>query len=258
MLESWRYRELIWFLVRRELTVRYRRSLLGVSWVVLQPVAFALIFAAIITTRSDWFPVSGISVVTSLYMGLSLWQFFESALTGATLTLVANQQLVKNVSLPRKALLMSAVLVRLPDLLINLCLFVMIMLVTGSGLSVIWLLKLPVAVALLGFFAYALATLLAPVNVFRRDISHALPVAMRFLFIASPFWYSLQMLPDWLHRLMLVNPVVVSIEMCKRALTGEVALRTWEYLPAVIVIVVTIVSGHAVFRRLDGRLADGL
>src|SRR5829696_949446 len=181
--ELWTHRELIYFLTKRELQIRYKQSFFGVSWAILQPLAFAFMFALVFGEIFKTQPPNGIPYPVFAVAGVVPWLFFATSIQQGAGSLVLDANLIAKVYFPRLALPISKGLSLIIDLLIALPIVIIVILLYGVGIaSTIWLVP---AFLLLGVVtAFALATFLAAVNVKYRDVQLVVPMLIQILFFA--------------------------------------------------------------------------
>jgi lipopolysaccharide transport system permease protein len=253
--ECWAFRDLLYFLVWRDVRVRYRQTLLGASWAVLQPlfsvVVFTVFFGRVakITTDGVPYPVFSLAAVVP-------WTYFASAVAAGSIALVAQQQLISKVYFPRLLVPLAAVVTPLIDFAIAFALLVMVMIGYGvtPGPAVAWL----PAFTLLGI-ATALAASLwfCALHVRFRDVRYVTPVLLQLWVFASPVVYPAALVPAEWRALYALNPMVGVIEGYRWALVGGPAPGVM-ILPSVGVVVIALVFGLMFFRRVEGTVVDHL
>ena len=257
--ELWERRTLVYFFVWRDLKSRYQRTFLGVGWILLQPLLLAAIFAFIASHRTGLGLVAtDTPVFLIVFLGVSLWQFFETGLTGAVNSLGGNYHLLKKVYIPKPLLLLSAIVGRGFDFTLTMVVFVLLLWFTGAPLSVSGFLLIALAAAMLALTALLFSLLLAPLNVIYHDIGFALPFVMRVMFFATPLWYALSILPAGTQRLMMFSPIVAAIEMAKSSFVGDSAFAVGQLLPSLMLLIILAPIAVLVFRRHESTLVDHL
>lgn len=260
--ELWRYRAVIGFLALRDVQVRYKQSLLGAAWAVLQPLltmaAFVLLFGALL--GRDRLPApDGVPYAISTYCALVPWQLFATSLTTAGNSLVANQQLVTKVYFPRLAVPIAPILAALVDF--ALAFAVLLLMMWAAGIAPGWpLLALPVFVALAVAAALAVSLWLAPLNAIYRDVRYAIPFLVQLWMFASPVVYTTASVmkgqPGWLQHLYAANPMAVVIEGCRWSLLGSAAPSPVDIAASLLSVALLGCGGLYSFRRLERRFAD--
>jgi lipopolysaccharide transport system permease protein len=251
----WRFRDLLFALAVRDIKLRYRQTLLGVLWVVLQPLLGAGIFAFIFgrVARLD---SGGVPYLLFAYTGLLAWNLFNGIVLKASGSLVANAPLVAKVFFPRLLLPISGVLSTLLDFAIALFVGVLLFFISGQvpGASLVvapfWLVMLLLLATGLGLLGAALAVLY-------RDVLHVLPVALQFLLYGSPIGYTISVIPaGWPRLLYKLNPLAPLVEGLRVSLLGHgsIGLLSGGYACAISMVI--FVVGLIVFRRMERQFAD--
>jgi lipopolysaccharide transport system permease protein len=254
--ELWAYRELLLFLIWRDVKVRYKQTALGVAWVVVQPVVqmviFTLLFGRLAGLDSH---TGGVPYPLFAFAGLLPWTFFSAAVTNSGNSLVGSAHLITKVYFPRVLVPAAAVAAGLVDLLVSSA--VMVALLAYYRVAPSWeaLVAVPLLVLLTALLALGTGMLLSALNVKYRDIRHALPFAMQVWMFASPVIYPSALVPDPWRRLLALNPVAGVIEGLRAALFG--GPFPWESLGlAAAVTLLLLVVSALVFRRLERSFAD--
>jgi lipopolysaccharide transport system permease protein len=252
--ELWTYRELFGFMVWRTLKIRYKQTLFGVAWAVLQPVALTVVFTLFLGRLGGIRPGS-VSYPVFALAALVPWTLFSSGLIAASNSLVDSANLLQKIYFPRLLLPLSAIGTFVFDFLIAMAVLVILMLVSGIGVSLTWLWTVPLAVLCIGVAA-AFGIWLAAINVRYRDVRYAVPFVVQVLLFASPVAYSASAVPaEWLpiYRL---NPLTGVIEGFRWALLGASAPPFETVGIAIVVTVVVLVGGLFYFRRVERSFAD--
>jgi homopolymeric O-antigen transport system permease protein len=217
--DLWAYRELLYFLTLRDIKVRYKQTLMGAVWVVIQPLMTMLIFTLIFNkfARLD---TKHIPYPLFAYSGLLVWTFFSNAVTSGTYSLVNNSQLVTKVYFPRVFIPAAAVGAGLVDL--GIASVLLIALAIYYGVSPSWgALLLPLIVLLGAMLALGTGMLVSALTVKYRDLRHALPFIMQFWMFASPVIYPTSIVPEQWRWILIVNPMTGILEGFRAALTGQ-------------------------------------
>lgn len=217
--ELWHYRDLLYFLTRREVTIRYKQTILGIAWAVLQPLLATAIFTLFLG-RLAKIPSDGIPYPVFVYLGLLPWTFFSSALTRAGASLVANANLLSKVYFPRLLVPVSATLSALVDTGFGFLVLLAIML--GYGAPPAWgIVLLAPLLALVAVAATGLGLWLAALNVRYRDVQHAVPFLVQLWMFASPVVYPASKVPEEWRLLYSLNPMAGLVEACRNAPLGR-------------------------------------
>ncbi len=251
--DLWAYRELLYFLTLRDIKVRYKQTLMGAVWVVIQPLMTMLIFTLIFNkfARLD---TKDIPYPLFAYSGLLLWTFFSNAVTSGTHSLINNSHLVTKVYFPRAFIPAAAVGASLVDL--GIASLLLVALAIYYGVSPSWgALLLPLIVSFATVMALGTGMLVSALTVKYRDLRHALPFIMQFWMFASPVIYPTSLVPEQWRWILLVNPMTGILEGFRSALTGQAF--DWTMI-AISAVAATTLLGVAfyVFRGLEDTFAD--
>jgi lipopolysaccharide transport system permease protein len=252
--EVWVYRELLYFLIWRDLKVRYKQTAIGASWVVLQPLmsmgVFTLFFGRLAKLPSD-----GLPYPVFYFAALAPWTYFSTALTKTTNVVVGNQHVITKVYFPRLILPLSAVLSGLVDFVIAFVVLVALVLTyrLHPGVGVVWL---PFLLLLTVATALGAGLWFAALNALYRDVGYVMGFLVQFWMMASPVAYPSSLVPmrwRWLYGL---NPMAGVIEGFRWALTGHGQPPGELMLASAAAVLVLLVGGLAFFQRMEGTVAD--
>lgn len=254
MREFWAYRELLYFLVWRDMKVRYKRTALGASWAIIQPfftmVVFTLFFGKLAKISSDGVPYPIFS-----YAALVPWTFFSNGLTLSSQSLVNNSGLVRKVYFPRMIIPISAVLAGLVDFAIAFVVLIAMMLY--YGLTPSWhIVLVPAYCALALVSAVGVGLWLSAINVNYRDVRYAVPFLVQFWMFATPIAYPSSLLSEPWRTLYGVNPMVGVIEGTRWALLGTSTQPGPLTLVSCAAALVFVFTGAFYFRRMEKTFAD--
>src|SRR5258708_2716861 len=252
--EVWMYRELLYFFVWRDLKVRYKQTVIGVAWVVLQPLMSMGVFT-IFFGRLAKLPSDGLPYPVFYFAALAPWTYFSTALTTATNVVVENQRVITKVYFPRLILPLSSVMSGLVDF--GIAFVVLAALVLGYGLRPGWhAVWLPFLLLLAVATALGVGLWLSALNALYRDVKYVTPFLVQFWMLASPVAYPSSLVPSkwrWLYGL---NPMAGVIEGFLWALTGHVQPPGELLLRSAAAVVVLLVGGLLFFQRMEGTIAD--
>jgi lipopolysaccharide transport system permease protein len=252
-LDLWTYRELLYFLIWRDLKVRYKQTALGVTWVVLQPLLTTLIFT-VVFGRLTRVPTDGLPYPVFAFTGLLVWNFFNSALTGGSNSLVGNANILTKVYFPRVIVPGAAIGGRLIDFAIAFAILVGLMAFYAIPLtpSLLWL---PMLVALVTLLSLGLGMAAAALNVRYRDVGTALPVLIQLWMFASPVFYPASIVPERWQTLYSLNPMVGIIEGFRGAMFGR-DLNWFALTVSAAYALAFLIYGAYTFRRVERVFAD--
>jgi lipopolysaccharide transport system permease protein len=217
--ELWANRELLYFLVWRDLKVRYKQTVLGLAWVVLQPLLMTIIFA-IVLGRLARVPSDGVPYPLFAYTGLTLWIFFSGAVSITGNCLVGNAHLITKVYFPRLLIPIASIIARLADLGVALIILFGLMLYYRVPLTS-HIVMVPVVILLISLLALAFGLRTSAVNVKYRDVGMALPVLIQLWMFMSPIVYSLNLIPPRWRLLYSLNPLAGILHGFRAALFGS-------------------------------------
>jgi len=252
--ELWEYRELLYFLTWRDIKVRYKQTVLGAAWAIIQPfftmVVFSLFFGKLAKVPSDGIPYPIFS-----FAALVPWTFFANGLTQAANSLVGNANLIKKVYFPRLVIPLSAVISGVIDFVLAFVVLLGMMLYyhTFPTVNVLWL---PLLLILAFVTALGAGMWLCAMNVQFRDIRYAVPFLVQAWMFASPIAYSSSLVPENLRPLYGLNPMVGVLEGFRWALLGTDTAPAAMVAVSSAVAVALLVSGLYYFRRMEKTLAD--
>jgi lipopolysaccharide transport system permease protein len=251
--ELWHYRDLLYFLTWREISIRYKQTLLGFAWAVIQPVMTMVVFTVFLG-RLAKMPSDGIPYPVFSYLGLLPWLYFANAVTRSGTSLVSNAHLLSKVYFPRVLIPLSGVLSAAVDFAIAFVVLVGLMLWYGiaPAASTLWLLPLTLLTAVA---AAGAGMWLAALNVKYRDVQHAIPFLMQVWMYATPVVYPASVVPERWRTLFALNPLAGVIEAYRAATLGRA--MPWSLLGAsTVAAVLLVVIGTWQFRRMERSFAD--
>lgn len=252
--DVWAFRDLLWSLADRDLRLRYRQTVLGVAWVVLQPMLGALIFTFVFGVVAE-LSSEGVPYFRFTFASLAGWGLFAGVLTRASGSLVQNAGLISKVWFPRAVLPASTVPAALLDFVVAVVVLVLISL-PGGAVPGFGMLLAPFWAMALVLLALGLGLIGAALMVSYRDVQHILPVAVQLLLYASPVAYSASNVPFEYQALYHLNPVAVFLEGLRASLLGTAMPETRHVVSALLMTIVFLVLGSVIFRRLERRFAD--
>lgn len=252
--ELWRARETAFVFAWRDVKVRYKQSLIGIAWAVLQPVMTMVVFTLIFGKFAN-FPSQGQHYQVFVYSGLLPWAFFSTALTQISTSVVSNRQLVQKVYFPRLILPISGVLVPAIDFLFSAA--VLAGLMVWYDVAFHWTILLaPLFLLLLAVTALGVGSVLATINVRYRDVPYAVPFLIQTWLYLSPVIYPANAIPERWQVLLSLNPVVAAITGFRWATLGTPPPTTLQWGLGSAMALLFVVSGFAVYRRFESRFAD--
>ncbi len=254
--EIWKYRELLFFLVWRDITIRYKQTILGGMWAVIQPVATMIAFSIFFGNLAQ-VPSDGLPYPLFAYAALVPWTFFANGLQSASGSLVSSAHLITKVYFPRLVIPIAAVMAGIVDF--GLAFVVLLVLMWGYGrplsLNIIWL---PFFILLASCTALGVGLWLSALNVQFRDIRYVIPFLTQFWLFITPVAYSSDLLHSSSWQVVYgLNPMVGVVEGFRWALLSP---ERPPNLPMIGISIVTValvlISGAFYFRRMESKFAD--
>lgn len=244
--------------------LRFFGSALGYLWQLMRPLmlfgVLYVVFTHVLKFKSDaaFYPVA-------LLSGVVIFTFLSEATGTAVTSLVDRENLVRKIQFPRLVVPLSVVMTAMMNLVLNLCVVLIFLLLSGGSVRLEWL-ELPFLIALLGLFAVSLSTLLSALYVKYRDVRPVWEVVLQILFYATPIFYTLDLVNNTtLERIMLANPLAAIIQQFRHAVIDPshpnvvAAAGGWLWvLPSVLVLTALAVGGYAYFNREAPRIAEDL
>ena len=252
--DLWEYRELLYFLAWRDIKVRYKQTVLGVSWAILQPF-FTMVVFSLFFGRLAGIPSEGIPYPIFSYAALVPWQFFANGLTSSSNSLVASANLIQKVYFPRLVIPMAAVGSGILDF--GLAFLVLLGMMAFYGIAptvnVLWL---PLLLLLALVTSLGVGLWLTAMNVQFRDVRYAVPFLVNAWMFATPIAYPSSLLDEPWRTLYGMNPMVGVVEGFRWALLSTDTQPGSMVLVSAVVAVALLVSGAYYFRRMEKSFAD--
>ena len=252
--ELWEYRELVYFMAWRDVKVRYKQTVLGVTWAVLQPFLTMVVFS-VVFGRLAGIPSDGVPYPVFAFAALVPWQLFAYALSQTSSSVVANQALVTRVYFPRLVIPLASILAGLVDYAIALA--VLFLLAAWYG---VWpgpaILVLPALTLLVVVTALAVGSWLAVLNARYRDVSYVVPFLVQLWLFATPVAYPASLVPEGWRLLFGLNPMAGVVEAYRWAILGAGTAPGPLLLVSTAVTVVLLALGLAYFSRSEATMAD--
>lgn len=247
------FRDLLYFLVRREITVRYRQTLLGAMWAIVQPLMTMVVFSVFLGKLAG-LPSDGIPYPVFAYLGLLPWGYFSGAVNRCSASLVGNASLLGKVYFPRVLIPLSSTLAGLVDLAIASTVLLALMLWYGIVPAASIVLYLPLT-ALTALLALGVGMWLASVNVQFRDVQQATPFLLQLAMFATPIVYPASLVPERYRFLYELNPMAGVIAAYRASALGEPI--PWQSLGvSSVVALILLATGWWQFRRMERHFAD--
>jgi len=252
--DLWHYRDLLYFLTWREVAVRYKQTLLGFAWAIIQPLLAMVVFSVFLG-RLAKVPSDGVPYPVFSYLGLLPWTYFSAALTRSSMSLVSNQNLLSKVYFPRLLIPLSGTLSALADFLIALAVLIGLMFWYHITPSISTIVMFPLLTVLCSLAATGVGMWLAALNVQYRDVQHAVPFLIQVWMYATPVVYPASLVPAKWRLLYAVNPLTGIIESFRASALGRPI--DWPTLGiSTLVILAAVAFGVWRFGRVERQFAD--
>ena len=250
----WHYRELLYFLVWREVKVRYKQTAIGIAWAVLRPVLTMLIFTVVFGHFAA-IPSDGLPYALFAYTALLPWSYFADAVGRSGVCLVGDANLLRKVYFPRLVIPLASVLSPLVDFAVT---FIVLMgMMAWFGVAPPRVAStLPLFLALAFCTALAMGLWLSALHVRYRDVGHTIPVLIQMLMYASPIAYPVALVPERWRLLYSLNPMVGVVEGFRWGLLGKAAPDLRLMAVSTVVVMVLLITGTAFFRGMERSFAD--
>jgi lipopolysaccharide transport system permease protein len=254
--EGWRYRGLLWVLSLSQIQVRYKQSVLGLAWAVVQPLAmmfiFTLIFSVLLKVPSDGIPYPIFS-----YSALMFWAFFSGSLNGAIPSLEANAGLIKKIYFPREFFPISTIFAAMFDLVIAFFIFLGMMFYFEVHFTLNILYVIPL-LTIQTIFMMGVCFIFSALNAYYRDIRYALPLVIQVWMYATPIIYPLSTIPARFQTYYALNPMTGLIESYRNVLVKGIGPEGFFVGVAAAGAVFILIVGYLYFKRIEMTFADVL
>ena len=252
--EIWLYRELFYFLTWRDLKIRYKQTVIGVSWVLLQPLLTMLIFSVVLGTYAH-LPSEGVPYPIFVFIGLLPWTFFSQSLARCSESIVANSSLISKIYFPRLISPMAASMAALVDFFIAIVILVGLMCYYRviPRPETCWF---PFFVVILFIFSTGVGLWLAALNVMYRDIRYVVPFVIQVGMFITPVVYPVSMVSGPGQWLLYLNPMAGLIEGFRSIILGRQPMPVLGLVMATGISLALFVSGVYFFRRMERKFAD--
>ena len=252
--ELWQYRDLFYTLTVHRIKVRYKQSVLGLAWAILQPLSLMLIYTVIFSVIAK-VPSEGVPYAVFAYAALLPWTFFSSSLTNATQGLVSHSQLVTKVYFAREILPLTYVSAALFDFAVATTFLIALFFYYGVGLTVYALYAIPILI-LLTALATAFSLFLSAMQVKFRDIGVAMPLLLQLWMFTTPVVYPLSAVPQRFRGLYALNPLVGVIENFRRVVLQGIEPDFRSLAISAIVAAILLPLTYLYFKRVEATMAD--
>jgi lipopolysaccharide transport system permease protein len=250
----YQYRYLVYMWMLREIKIRYKQSMLGVAWAVLQPLSLMLIYTLVFSYFVQ-IPTGGIPYPIFSYVAILPWTLFSTSLSFGIPSLVANMNLLTKIYFPREILPLTPIGASLLDFMIGFLVFLVFMILYRVHLyvTILWL---PILLIIQIVLTLGVSLFASALNVFYRDIRFMVPLVIQLWFYATPIIYPYSSVPEWLRPIYNLNPMVGIIDSYRRViLLGQPPLVQLLAYSTVISIILFILA-YVYFKRVEWKFAD--
>lgn len=252
--ELWEFRELLYFLTWRDIKVRYKQTLLGIVWAIIQPLMTMVIFSVVFGKLAK-LPSEGMPYPIFAYTALLPWQLFSRALSDAASSVVSNQHMITKIYFPRIFLPTSSIISGLIDF--SIAFLILLGMMFYYKITISWnILFLPIFLLLAVINAMAVGMWLSALNVRYRDVKYITPFLLQVWLYATPIAYSTTLIPEEWRVLYSLNPMVGVVNGFRWALLGQSFEVSSLFAVSIGVVVVFFFSGLFYFQRMEQTFAD--
>lgn len=253
--EVFSYREMVYSMVRRDLRGRYKKSALGFLWTFINPlcqiVIYTVVFSVIMRAGIEKFYLY-------LIVAMIPWIFFSSSLTGGSMSIVSQQDMVKKIYFPRLVLPISYVTSCFVNMLFCFVIIFLVIFVSGTGVSLVALLFLPITMLLEYFFALGLAMIVSACTVYVRDLEHILGVITMAWIYLTPIMYTMDFVPEKLRFVFYMNPMTYIVNLYRSVLYYKTIPSMLDLGVSFVVALVAMIVGMLVFDKLQRGFVEEL
>lgn len=252
--EVWQQRELLYFFTWRDFKVRYKQTVIGAVWAILQPFVTMVVFSVFFGSLAK-IPSDGIPYPIFVYTGLLLWQFFSGALTESSNSLVTNKAIITKVYFPRLILPIASTLTKFVDFVIASVILVGMMIYYQYTPNLMGLLILPLLLVITFIASIGLGMFLAAINVKFRDVRYALPFVIQIMLFLTPVIYPASIAGKY-SWILAINPMTGVIKAARAALFGNAPIN-WELLGiSAVACIIMFIIGLLYFKKTERYFAD--
>ena len=250
----WDYRELLWNLANREITQRYKQSVLGYAWVILNPL-FQLIVMSFVFDVVLRIPSLGVPFILFLSAALLPWNLFTQSLTSSSNVLVSNSNLLTKIYFPREILVYSTIIAKIVDFFFS-CIVLIFFLIIFKIPITIYFIWLPVIFVIQLFLMAGLSLIVAALNLFYRDIQYLLNLVLLLWMYITPVMYPIEIIPTKYRFIMSLNPMAVIVNAYRQVLLSGKNPNLYSLTVAALVSFIVFSFGFVIFKKLEGEFAD--
>lgn len=250
----WRYRELLYNLTSREIKARYKQSILGYFWVILNPFLQMIVMTFVFSVIAR-IPSLGVPYAVFLYVALLPWNFFSTSLLSSVNSLVGNSSLITKIYFPREILVYATITAKIVDLALASTILILFMIYFNIPvkISILWV---PIIFLVQLIFTLGLSLILSAFNLFYRDVQYLLNLVMLLWMYLTPVIYPVEMIPDQYRFILSLNPMAVFINAYRQVILGGSQPNLQSLGIGVIFAVGIFLLGFSLFKKLEGVFSD--
>lgn len=254
--ELWSYNELIYFFTWRDIMVKYKQTLLGFLWAILQPLFMTIVFTFFLGNAITTQTKMAVEYPVFVFSGMLIWGLFSSGLSNASSSMVNNANIIKKIYFPRLIIPISAVLASLVDFFVSFLLFIGVIVYFRVGINWLHFFYIPLAVVIAIFSALGMGMFLAALNIKYRDVRYVLPFFIQALLFVSPIMFPLNITNNkWAHIVLQWNPIAGALELVRSVFVNyTVSMDVIIYSSFSTVLIFLL--GLYYFRKTESYFAD--
>ncbi|MDA1292314.1 MAG: ABC transporter permease [bacterium] len=249
----WKHRSMLRFLIWKDIVVRYKQTVVGIAWIVIQPFVEMLVFTLVfhhfvgITSTDLPYPVF-------VYIGILVWTYFTAAVHSGAVSLVTARQLLHRMSFPRLYIPFSSIVSKLVDAVFSFAVLCTLLLWfdVPPSITIVWIIPLMMYLAV---FAFGISLWLSALHALYHDVGFVVPYALRMLMFLTPVMYPIALVSERWQWLSMMNPVAATIEISRAAIAGTPIPFTMLIVSSWVVLF-TLIGGVALFQKLESRFID--
>jgi len=253
--ELWEFRELFYIFSWRDIKVRYKQTVLGILWVLLQPLLSMVIFTVFFGNFAH-IPSDGLPYPVFVLLGLVFWGYFSGALSRASTAFIDNESLVKKVYFPREILPFSTVVTAFADFLVSLALFFIVAIVYHVPFNLAFFGMILLALVITTLTSAGLGLLVASINIKYRDVRYIIPYFLQLMIFVTPVIYPLSIVRPSFQFILALNPMAGVINSLRSVLTTGAVADPTHLIISLVSAVVLFIVGMLYFRRTERFFAD--
>jgi len=253
--ELWEFRELFYIFSWRDIKVRYKQTVLGILWVLLQPLLSMVIFTVFFGNFAH-IPSDGLPYPVFVLLGLVFWGSFSGALSRASTAFIDNESLVKKVYFPREILPFSTVVTAFADFLVSLALFFIVAIVYHVPFNLAFFGMILLALVITTLTSAGLGLLVASINIKYRDVRYIIPYFLQLMIFVTPVIYPLSIVRPSFQFILALNPMAGVINSLRSVLTTGAVADPTHLIISLVSAVVLFIVGMLYFRRTERFFAD--